>query len=481
MRIVQAFINIVLLITTPLLLLLPHDSLSALHIDSRFPPKPKIPHIKSLLTYDDVIALLDDLESGKLEKNCSEWQRRDIDQLLIRMASEGTLPGDMQGYLTLQEDITNLLSEESFYYDYACNDDEEANIVPAIFKGKSEFTLCKSKKKSNWHKTKSFFKKHKKAIIIGAAIVVATTVIVVATVATSGGCLAVVGGVAGAAASSHDDKKENKQETEPPPLSVQDKITFEDNGKTPALKAVINENTSIFKEFMAEDIRLQNCNAKGWNDLSFSEKTRELGAYLAHQTFEEVSELVSFVPQLCQELKEVGSQLKPENFSNNADLITSPKKNYENLLTSGHQTIDKVFSSDQAQLYSAEGKANDPMNDFAVGIVLLPGSLSKIFSNTKKLEEAGRVLDRAGFTKAGRNLMKHGYRENSIFPKPTGNADKVNEHGQKILEKILNHPEREVTHKHSKLLGEVVDIHAPGIGGVRYNTSGEFIGFLESP
>lgn len=40
-------------------------------------------------------------------------------------------------------------------------------------------------------------------------------------------------------------------------------------------------------------------------------------------------------------------------------------------------------------------------------------------------------MDRGGFTKAGRGLMKHGYRDESVFPKPLGNPPNVNEHGQK--------------------------------------------------
>ncbi len=83
------------------------------------------------------------------------------------------------------------------------------------------------------------------------------------------------------------------------------------------------------------------------------------------------------------------------------------------------------------------------------------------------------------FTKAGRALMKHGYREGSVFPKPIGNPAQINEHGQKILERIIAHPERVIVRKNLKVLGEVVDIHAPELGGVRFSPSGEMIGFLE--
>ncbi len=68
--------------------------------------------------------------------------------------------------------------------------------------------------------------------------------------------------------------------------------------------------------------------------------------------------------------------------------------------------------------------------------------LAEASFDTTKFLEAGKVMDRGGFTKAGRALMKHGYREDSVFPKPIGNPAKVNAHGQKILEELLYHPEK---------------------------------------
>ena len=106
------------------------------------------------------------------------------------------------------------------------------------------------------------------------------------------------------------------------------------------------------------------------------------------------------------------------------------------------------------------------------------GSGGKVLNNEMFLQ-AGRVIDREGFTAAGRGSMKHGYREGSVFPKPVGNPSQINEHGQKILERILNHPEREVISGEFKRFGQVIDIYAPDIGGVRYSAEGKFIGFLE--
>ena len=92
---------------------------------------------------------------------------------------------------------------------------------------------------------------------------------------------------------------------------------------------------------------------------------------------------------------------------------------------------------------------------------------------------AGKVLDRKGLTKAGRALGKHGGREGSFFPKPTGNPVQINKQGQEILERILNHPNKKVSRYLFKQYGEIIDIKAPELGGLRYNIKGELIGFLE--
>ncbi len=60
------------------------------------------------------------------------------------------------------------------------------------------------------------------------------------------------------------------------------------------------------------------------------------------------------------------------------------------------------------------------------------------------------------------------------------NVSDVNEQGQRILESILNHPEKKVLAYVHKINGSVIDIYAPDIGGVRFNGEGtEMIGFLE--
>ena len=75
--------------------------------------------------------------------------------------------------------------------------------------------------------------------------------------------------------------------------------------------------------------------------------------------------------------------------------------------------------------------------------------------------------------------MKHGYREGSSYPKPRGNPAQVNEHGQKILEEILNHPDRVVYERERLGFGKIIDVVVPGKYGARFTADGEMIGFLE--
>lgn len=63
--------------------------------------------------------------------------------------------------------------------------------------------------------------------------------------------------------------------------------------------------------------------------------------------------------------------------------------------------------------------------------------------------------------------MKHGYREGSVFPKPVGNPTQVNVHGQRVLESIFNHPEKQLFPAEFDRYGKIVDIYAPGLGGAR--------------
>ena len=108
---------------------------------------------------------------------------------------------------------------------------------------------------------------------------------------------------------------------------------------------------------------------------------------------------------------------------------------------------------------------------------------NKAFSESKdisRLLKAGQAYDRAGLTKVGRGLQKHGGRIGSFFPKPRGNPAQINKQGGKILESILNNPRRTTKTYNFAKYGDIVDIRVPPDHiGVRFYQSGKFIGFLE--
>jgi hypothetical protein len=341
-------------------------------------------------------------------------------------------------------------------------------------------------------KDQEICEKHKKAIIIGAVVVVAVTVVAIAVVAASsasaasavaGAAGAVTGAGSGSSDPGHSEPKKLKSEEEAPPVSSAPKepVPPVDTKETPLIKAALDEHIASFKEFLIEDNTAQQAIAfKEWDEMSFGEKAREMGAGVAHKALDEVTELVKVVPQLCEEVKELVTKFFPEGLQlpNSGD-EGSPIENYEDLVAKGHKAIDSIFSTDQAELFSAEAKKNGSINNFSIAMIPFPGVFSGGNFNIKKLSDAGKVIDRGDFTKAGRNLMKHGYREGSIFPKPLGNPAQVNAHGQRVLDSILNHPEKQLFTAEFARYGKVVDVYAPGLGGARYSANGEFIGFLE--
>lgn len=439
--------------------------------------------------------MLEDLESGELERRYSPMQLEKVNDYIATLAKEGILPNEFEEECELEEDTYDLMygEDSAFQLTRYLENSHDYMIIPAVLNGYSGYDIIQCGKISKaWKKTKKFCKKHKKAIIIGAVVVVVATVVVVAVVAaSSAGAATAAAGAAGAAAgagsgssdSGHSESKKSESKEESPPVSAAPKETAPpvDTNEAPVMKAALDEHVASFKEFLVEDKAAQEATgSKGWDEKSFGEKAREVGAGVAHEALDAITDLAKVIPQLCEEVKELGDRFFPESLKlpNSGD-AGSPIENYENMVAKGHEAIDKVFSTDQAELFTAEARANDPMNNFAIGMIPLPGGIPKVFSNTNNLIKAGNAIDRAGFTKVGRGLMKHGYREGSGFPKPVGNPAQINAQGQRMLESILNHPERECILYDSSRMGKTVDIYAPNIGGARYSLEGEFIGFLE--
>ncbi|MCB1114207.1 MAG: RHS repeat protein, partial [Chlamydiia bacterium] len=90
------------------------------------------------------------------------------------------------------------------------------------------------------------------------------------------------------------------------------------------------------------------------------------------------------------------------------------------------------------------------------------------------LSKAGKVPDRAGLTKAGRALDKHGNRAGSPFPKAKGDAITKNTQGQFHLDDILTHPNSTINIRGNGAL----EFHIPDGRGAYFHGDGTFRGFL---
>ncbi|MEX0962299.1 MAG: hypothetical protein WDZ28_05540 [Simkaniaceae bacterium] len=176
-----------------------------------------------------------------------------------------------------------------------------------------------------------------------------------------------------------------------------------DTNEVLVIKAALDEHISSFKEFLVEDQAAEQATGfKGWDEMSFGEKAREVGSGFAHEVLDAVTDLAKIVPQLCEELKEIGDRFLPESLKlPDSEKTVSPIENYENLVAKGHKAIDGVFSTDQAEFFTAEARANNPMNNFAMGFLPPPGAVFKTFADTSKFARAGKAFDRARFTIEG--------------------------------------------------------------------------------
>jgi filamentous hemagglutinin len=105
-------------------------------------------------------------------------------------------------------------------------------------------------------------------------------------------------------------------------------------------------------------------------------------------------------------------------------------------------------------------------------------SVDELSDGAKHTDPASKKGD---LTLAGRALQKHGSRPGSAFPSAKGNPSTINEQGQKIVDSILNDPNKTVIQSNTGRYGQVTDIFSSNGQGLRYDAQGKLIGFLEPP
>ncbi len=306
------------------------------------------------LSYDDMLRLLDEIESGELEKKCTPAELEKIKHFVAFLAKEGALPDNSEENLSLDEDIEDLLNgEDNFYEDvvsFVTPGGYQYMIVPAILQGHDEIILCKSLVQKQWKHVKHFVKKHKKALIIGAAVVVAAAVIVVAVVAAAPAAAGAVAtgaaGAAGAAASSDSGKKEDFSSTPSVPADIPPGMSA--TQEAPILKSTIDNQISSFKENIVQHQFFQPTNpVTQQQGLSWQENGRALGSLFAHDSFNNLQHQIPYHPGLAQEVQEINSK------------YTFPIPGGNNGASVGHPEIDRKFSTDFTHLYAQPGQEVD--------------------------------------------------------------------------------------------------------------------------
>jgi hypothetical protein len=444
-----------------------------------------------ILNYEDILSLVDAIEREEVDSRCSPEDLEKIAEFVAMLAREGTSSDDPVNAGILQQDVYTLLNEVKNTPPFFAYDHEASyRIDPAIYFNYADVHLCK---KRSWfsekcHSIGKFVRKHKKAIIIGAVVVVAAVVVTVAVVSLVGASAvstaAVAAGTAAAAASgsnSNAPPQNLNSETNAPEVAdvIDQMASFTDSSM---VSQIVQEKTTNLKATLLQELdpNLPN-NSNQVTEISLTEKARNLGSRVIHETLDAVADLIEPIPQLLSQIRTTGTKIlgnspevsEPSGIFPDRD----PLELHNGKVMFLHEKIDQAFDTDYAYQYTEESKATEPKSIFSTGILPPPGFFTGILAERGSFLEAGRVLDRGGLTKAGRALMKHGYRENSSFPKPLGNPEQVNEFGYQILEEIIS--DSKAVTRPNKLGG--LDIFSTSGRGVRYDEKGNFIGFLEPP
>lgn len=361
------------------------------------------------LSFSRIINFVYEIEYEKsLESILSQEQVMQVMDFVIFLARNGIRDDDTEGKQRLEEDIAILIGNEDFEEENTefwswfskLNGYEGYKIKPAILgHERPQIQSCGWISKA-FKKTKQFVKKHKKTIIISAAVVVAATVIIIAT----GGTAAPVLGAAGAAAGGVDRSR--------PRINKPGDVAFEEdqhrntpNGEiaspnicqqpyqpqieeaprlTIPIQEVVAQQSSVIKQELSEQILDEALNVPEKDQPTFwesaIEKARETGSLISHDIYDGVTDCLEIVPQVMG----VVSDRLPESLKGDP-LTKDPREAFHDMVEAGHEKIDDIFGTNQADMYPTEAKS--VRDKLTTGMLPPPGG-SNIAKNGKPLSQA---------------------------------------------------------------------------------------------
>ncbi|HSX38252.1 MAG TPA: tetratricopeptide repeat protein [Chlamydiales bacterium] len=278
-----------LVVTTPTLNAYPNDDIPAFSVQKPF----EIPDARNL-SYDEVLRLLELIESDSFEERCSADELDQANRLISFLAMEGATKDEK---IDVETSVASLFKTDDCQYAYWIDSNTQYSVQPAIFRGDQQnIILCKSWFKKQWDQTRSFVKKHKKAIIIGAIVVVAVTVVVVAAVAIStSAATAAAGGITGSvgaldAGADHPHQKDSSRDA--------------GSSQEGSLSSSLQEQISTFKETIAQEQLAAISSSSG---ISMEENGRIIGSLFTHKTIDTLTAQASENPFLSYELQNLGA------------------------------------------------------------------------------------------------------------------------------------------------------------------------------
>ena len=314
-------------------------------------------------TYDEIMQMLDNLESGELERRYPPEQLEHVNEYLATLAREGILPNEFDEEADLEEDSYDLLYGEDNGFQLAryLESSSEYMIVPAVLNGYSGYNIVQCGKISKaWKKTKKFCKKHKKEIIIGAVVVVAvaavTVAVVVATSASAASAASTAAGAAGAAGAAASASSSGSSKSESSGSSFSTSSGSQTSSTTaPTFQGAMEDQVISFKEHLAGDNFFQS--SETGQGLSIEEIGRVAGTLFAHDSFNYFNNQIPNYPQLSEELRSIssypefalpsGATDNPVGFGHGAT---------DNPVGFGHNEIDWRFSSNCGPMFSDPSK-----------------------------------------------------------------------------------------------------------------------------
>ncbi len=315
------------------------------------------------ISYDDVLELIDEIESGTIAEYSPEELQR-VNQFLALLAQQGILPQEegLSRFILNYDILTLLQPYHSFEPGYYI--EGSRNAILGTFYGDADAALCRSAIKKMWDSTRHFVKKHKKEILIGGAIVVgvaATVTVIVLTCGTGAGAAVAVAEAVAGITQLENDSPPPQSPPEPPSMPIELNISMEPPPvitpipETPLLQETIENQVAAFKETVFENIMSSVESKAPVESPSFLQGIRDTGAFFVHQALDGLTSIVADIPRLEQEIIDLTHRFVPPSMDNPFYLINLPHQ-FEQQKASGHQLVDRVFGTDQAKLYTQEVK-----------------------------------------------------------------------------------------------------------------------------